>query len=113
MTMTKARLAAQKRYKAKALDKVAFETPKGMKAKYKEAAQACGLSLMGMIRKAVEEFIANHAGEDFAKEELTANQKLLAARFGKLPPEMQKIVLSLVCNAEKVANKGAIENGGL
>ena len=107
MAITKARLAAQKRYKAKKLDNVTFDVPKGMRAMYKSAAQDCGLSLMGMIRRAVEEFIKTHTGKTFPKEELTVKQKLLAERFSKLPPETQQIVFSLVCNAEKVANKGA------
>lgn len=95
--------------RAKALDKISFETPKVMKVVYKAAAEAFGMSLMGLARTAIEEFILNHTGEDFANKELIANQKLLSERFGKLPPETQKIVLGLVCNAEKLSNKGQAE----
>lgn len=58
--MPTARTKANRKYNEKAYDKVQIQVHKGLKDVWKQAAERLGLSLAGLIVKAVEEYIQNH-----------------------------------------------------
>ena len=60
---SQARLAANARYREKAIDRVVVEVRKGMKDAYKESAKVRGLGLMELFRRGADEYIANHPVE--------------------------------------------------
>lgn len=61
MAISKAQLIAQQKYNEKNLDSITFKVKKGKRELYKSAAEARGLGFMEMIRRAVDEYIQNHA----------------------------------------------------
>lgn len=60
MTASKAQLAANARYREKAIDRVVVEVRKGMKDAYKQSAEMRGIGLMELFRRGADEYIANH-----------------------------------------------------
>ena len=63
MTASKARLAANARYREKAIDRVVVEVRKGMKDSYKQSAEMRGIGLMELFRRGADEYIQNHPVE--------------------------------------------------
>ena len=65
-----------------------------------------------MIRRAIEEYIANHAGESFTKpekpESLSADERRLVEEFNQLPSDAQKHLLKFVKAVNQT--KGGGEN---
>lgn len=94
-------------YKKSRYDRVAFLSPKGKGAEYKQAANDFGLGLSEMIRLAVETYIADRSLHDLpvkpvkpapmAKEppaeKLTSQEKTLLDEFNRLPVDVQKAFL--------------------
>ena len=63
MATSKAQLAANARYREKAIDRVVVEVRKGMKDFYKQEAKRRGVGVMELFRRGVEEYIQNHPVE--------------------------------------------------
>ena len=63
MTATKARITANIRYRDKAYDQLSISIPKGKRGEYATAAKKRGMSLAGLIKTSVEEYIQNHSIE--------------------------------------------------
>ena len=61
---TESRIAANRRYRDKTLDRIEFTVKKGKKAEYKQAAEERGIGLMELARRGIEEYIENHPVED-------------------------------------------------
>lgn len=61
MAVSKAQRLAQQKYNDKNYDRVAILIKKGKRDEYKEAAAQRGLGYAEMIRRAIDEYIANHA----------------------------------------------------
>ena len=105
---TAAQKLARQRYKEKNLELVAFEVKKGASAEY-TAAASLGLGKMEMIRRAIEEYIANHASESFTKpqptESLSAEQRKLLDEFGRLPADVQKTFSKLIKQFNQAQNQ--------
>ena len=57
---SQARLAANRRYREKAIDRVVVEVRKGMKDTYKQSAEIRGIGLMELFRRGADEYIQNH-----------------------------------------------------
>ena len=82
-------------------DRIAANLPNRKRETYTSAAHEFGISISGLIRLGVEEFIAHHADEDSAKkikahEKLSIQERRLLKAFDKLPKESRAIVLKLV-----------------
>ena len=89
------------RYRPKTTrDLLAVEILKGKRDVYKQAAAELGLSLSMLVQTSVEEFIRNHAGEEFIPnredEKLSAEERRLIVAFDSLPKDTRTIVLKLV-----------------
>ena len=104
-------IAAVKRYRAKTYDTIGFDVPKGDRDKYKQAATSFGLSLAKFLATSADEFIQNHAGEDFSEanqlaagastvekpgETLSREEKKLLEEFRQMPVNSQKHVRGLI-----------------
>ena len=96
-------------YKAAKYDRVGFWVEKGTRAKYQLMAATIGLGQSEMFRRAVDEFIANHAAETCgelnhtqtaqiidASPRLTGDEKKLIDAFNNLSPEAQKALLKFL-----------------
>lgn len=89
-------------------ERISLDVPLGKRAVYKEAAKQFKVSLVNLIQISVEEFIANHSGEDIKDklvqhERLTPRDKLLFDRFKELPPYAQRSVVKFVDNMAGLA----------
>lgn len=128
MAVSEAQRRAQKKYDKANFDLINFKIRKGKRELYKAAADELKLSLSRLLQLGAEEYIVNHAGAEFVKalqetgeavvpfekpaeKELSAQEQLLLARFNRLPQETKDVVLNLVGEAARVANKGANEDG--
>ena len=60
MTVSQAQLKANSKYRAKAYDSLTIQLKKGTREDYKKAAIKRELSLAGLFRVAVDEYIQNH-----------------------------------------------------
>ena len=66
---TESRIAANRRYREKHLDRIEFTVSKGKKEEYKRAAEVRGIGLMELARRGIEEYIENHpVGENNVPE---------------------------------------------
>lgn len=89
---------------AKALcERISLDVPQGKRAVYREAANQFKMSFAGLFQIAVEEFIANHSGEDVKdklvqSERLTPRDKLLLEKFKQLQPKTQRAVMKFIDN---------------
>ena len=63
MAASEARIAANRRYRDKTYDQLSIAVPKGKREKYNQAAKVRGMSLAGLIKNSVEEYIENHPVE--------------------------------------------------
>lgn len=100
MATSNAQKIATKKYREKTYDTIGFDVRKGKRDEYKQFAIRKGLSLAGMLTKAAEEYMQNHAGENpLAKPQpkslSPANEKLIA-EFSKLPPSTQKALMQFL-----------------
>ena len=96
-------------YKAAKYDRVGFWVEKGTRAKYQLMAATIGLGQSEMFRRAVDEFIQNHAAETCGElnhtqpaqivdtsPRLTGDEKKLVDAFNNLSPEAQKALLKFL-----------------
>lgn len=60
MSVSQSQLRANAKYRAKAYDTLTIQLKKGKRDCYKKAADDRGLSLAGLFRTAVEEYLQNH-----------------------------------------------------
>ena len=60
MVASKARIAANQRYRDENYDQLSVAVPKGKRDKYNQAAKIRGMSLAGLVQSSVEEYIENH-----------------------------------------------------
>lgn len=60
MTVSKAQILANLKYRAKTYDRISIDVKKGKREEYKQAAKERGISLALIIQKGVEEYIRNH-----------------------------------------------------
>ena len=60
MPRTESQKLARNRFEAKTYDQVLTKVKKGVKGKWKQAAELRGLGLMELVRNGVEEYIQNH-----------------------------------------------------
>ena len=104
-------------YKENNYDRMAIWVKKGRRENYKQSAAELGLSLATLVQKGVEEFIANHAGEEFPPrrlpesppEKFTPEQRRLVEEFNQLPAETQKALVKLMRTINE--SKGGGGNG--
>ena len=96
-------------------ERIAVNLPKGKREAYTSAAHEFGISISGLVRLGVEEFIANHADKDSAQkvkasEKLSAQERKLLKAFDALPKESRAIVLKLVEDfALKVSGANSVD----
>jgi len=100
MSRTDGEKISRQKYESKAYDQILIKVKKGKREEYRQSAELIGLGQMEMIRRAIEEFIANHAGEKLPaakpEEKLTADEKKLVEEFCRLPVDAQKYLLKFV-----------------
>lgn len=103
MSISAAKRAAQKKRRETKIELVAFEVKKGMSEQYTQWAAAMGVGKMEMIRRAIEEYIANHGGEHVAPVKsapigtvLTAEQKKILEAVDSLPESSRKALLKFL-----------------
>ena len=60
MSASEAKIAANRRYRDKTYDRIEFAVSKGKREEYNQAAKVRGMSLAGLIKSSVEEYIENH-----------------------------------------------------
>ena len=103
-------MASDYEYKKANYDQILIRVKKGKQVAYTEAAAALGIGRMEMFRRAVDEFIANHAAETYGGElnhtqpaqivdtspRLTGDEKKLIDAFNNLSPEAQKALLKFL-----------------
>ena len=102
-------MATNQEYKAANFDKIQFWARKGKGSEYTATAAALGIGRMEMFRRAVDEFIQNHAAETYgelnhtqtaqiidASPRLTGDEKKLIDAFNNLSPEAQKALLKFL-----------------
>ena len=92
-------------YKKTKYDSILFRVKKGKADDYRQAAQDLGIKFWDLIQAGVEEYIANHGGEEInssqvmtsqPSEKLSAEQKKLVEEFSRLPPDAQKFLLKFL-----------------
>lgn len=85
-------------YKAANYDSILVRVRKGKREEYKQVADNCGLGLMELFRRGVEEFIANHGGEIPAPrvDAITSEQRKILDALGELPPAVRKSIVKLI-----------------
>ena len=102
-------MATNQEYKDLHYDRLSFRVRKGRGSEYAEAAAALGIGKMEMFRRAVDEFIQNHAAETCGElnhtqpaqivdtsPRLTGDEKKLIDAFNNLSPEAQKALLKFL-----------------
>lgn len=102
-------MASDYDYKKANYDQILIRVKKGKQQDYRQAADALGIGQMEMFRRAVDEFIQNHAAETCgelnhtqtaqivdASPRLTGNEKKLVDAFNNLSPEAQKALLKFL-----------------
>ena len=96
-------------YKTTRYESISFWVEKGTRAKYRLVANSIGVGQSEMIRRAIDEFIANHASEKLdelnqtqpaqivnAPPKLTGDEKRLVDAFNNLSPEAQKALIKFL-----------------
>lgn len=85
------------KYRQEKRDRLSTDIPKGKRAEYNAAAGHLGISLALLVQNGVEEYIRNHAGEEFKptttqdkQPRLSANEQELLEIFSRLPDDAQK-----------------------
>lgn len=101
MAITESQKISIAKYRQEKRDRLSTDIPKGKRAEYNAAAKGLGISLALLIQYGVEEFISNHAGEEFKPatvdtQALSPTQKNLVEEFNRLPDDVQKTLLKLV-----------------
>ena len=59
MAKSQAQKLAQKKYR-ESVEQIAIEVKKGVRGEWRQAAESRGMSLTGMIKNGVDEYIQNH-----------------------------------------------------
>lgn len=121
MATSPAQKLATKKYRAGNIDVVSFDVKKGKRDEYKAAAAAMGLGQMEMIRRAIEEYIANH-GEGvptvapvkpaFIAPQLSSEQRKILDTIESLPPDARRALMKFLhaLQAEQsVAEKATVD----
>ena len=102
MAVSKAQQMAKDKYRQEKRDQITAEVPKGKRDAYKLAAREFGISLALLIQSGVEEYIQNHAGEDFSRkitppaEKISSADKKIIDTVNSLPPESKKALLKFL-----------------
>lgn len=105
MTTSQAQKLAVQKYRAKTYDTIGFDVKKGKREEYKAAAAELGLSLAAFLTNAADEFIQNHAVENFSARlntstppqyTLTSEERRLLDKWNKLPVSTQKKLAGLI-----------------
>lgn len=103
-------------YKETNYDQILVRVKKGKREEYRQSAKDLGLGQMEMIRLAVEEFIQNHAGENFSvpvtdttaksvpEKKLTAAERRLVEAFARLPEKTRAKFAGLIDDYAKLAD---------
>ena len=60
MAKTQAQKLAQQKYRENTVEQIAIEVKKGVRSEWRQAATNRGLSLTGLIKNGVDEYIQNH-----------------------------------------------------
>ena len=112
---------ANANYHAKAYDRISIDVKKGKRDAYNAAAKNLDLSLSMLIQLGTEEFIQNHAGENFSvpvtdttaksvpEKKLTAAERRLVEAFARLPEKTRAKFAGLI---ENVADLVDGKDGG-
>lgn len=86
-------------YKKENYDQILVRVRKGKREEYRQAADEMKLGQMELFRIAVEEYIQNHAGEEFKPEKpesISAADKRLIEEFNRLPVDAQKSLMKFL-----------------
>ena len=95
-------MATNQAYKKANYDHILFRVKKGVNEQYTEwAAAAMGVGQMEMIRRAIDEYIANHGGEGVptvapVKPALTVEQRKILDATDSLPESSRKALLKFL-----------------
>ena len=102
-------MASDYEYKKANYDQILIRVKKGKQVAYTATAAALGIGRMEMFRRAVDEFIQNHAAETCGElnhtqpaqivdtsPRLTGDEKKLIDAFNNLSPEAQKALLKFL-----------------
>ena len=102
-------MASDYEYKKANYDQILIRVKKGKQVAYTATAAALGIGRMEMFRRAVDEFIQNHAAETYGElnhtqpaqivdtsPRLTGDEKKLIDAFNNLSPEAQKALLKFL-----------------
>ena len=87
------------KYRQEKRDRLSTDIPKGKRAEYNAAAGHLGISLALLVQNGVEEYIANHAGEEFkptTSAPMTAEERKLIDDFNALPDDVRKSISKLI-----------------
>lgn len=107
---TATQILANANYRAKAYDRISIDVKKGKRDAYNAAAKNLDLSLSMLIQLGTEEFIQNHAGENFSmpvtdttaksvpEKKLTAAERKLVEAFARLPEKTRAKFAGLLEN---------------
>ena len=102
MAVSTAQRLARDKYRKEKRDQMTVEIPKGKREVYKLIAAELDRSLAQLIQDAVEEYGANHGGENLSlatqnqEQKLSAADKKLIEEFNRLPAETQKALIKLI-----------------
>ena len=96
-------MSTNQAYKKANYDQILFRVKKGVNEQYTQWAAAMGVGKMEMIRRAIEEYIANHGGEHVAPVKsapigtvLTAEQRKILDAVDSLPESSRKALLKFL-----------------
>lgn len=84
------------KYRQEKRDRLSTDIPKGKRAEYNAAAGHLGISLALLVQNGVEEYIRNHAGEEFMpttqdkQPRLSEDERALLEAFSHMPEDARK-----------------------
>ena len=102
MAVSTAQKLAKAKYQHEKRTLIATDVSKEKGEFYRATAMELGISLSKLVQIGVEEFIQNHAGENFSvttqsqEQRLSAADKKLIEEFNRLPAETQKALIKLI-----------------
>ncbi len=99
-------MSTNQAYKKANYDQILFRVKKGVNEQYTQWAAAMGVGKMEMIRRAIDEYIANHGGEGVQEVApvksapigtmLTAEQRKILEAVDSLPESSRKALLKFL-----------------
>ena len=102
MAVSTAQKLAKAKYQHEKRTLIATDVSKEKGEFYRATAMELGISLSKLVQISVEEFIQNHAGENFSlvaqnqEQKLSAADKKLIEEFNQLPADTQKALIKLI-----------------